>query len=763
MVFGQIGSGYQIQREGTEEILKVDATSWDFVPSIEDNSVVMAWIIDRLSETPSIARIIFSQRRNYTYDTEQTGILIEIANIYKMLVSQKKNLSLYELSVYKNSYRYIERWREQMQYLLLNLMKYDPIGAYVEVRRFIRDERIKIKHADLSDVELIESYLEILNQIYNLLDNTTLIKLAKDKIAGYKVGEDRGLYSLIFSPALSPDFMFTRLMARHPLDGMEIDVYKFNNSEVYMYDVPGDIKHLYHLTPPEFRLTEDKYDLLDTARNVLAGHKPKEEEFLDPERMRRTFFNIGKDLVRELADRKNVSLNYEELNELASILVRYTVGFGLIEVLLQDKKIQDINVNSPIGQSPVFILHEDYDECLTNIVPSMDDADGWATKFRLLSGRPLDEANPVLDTELSIPGARSRVAIVQKPLNPYGIAFAFRRHRDEPWTYPLFIKNKMMSPLCAGLLSFLIDGSRSMLFAGTRSSGKTSLLGASLLEIMRKYRIISVEDTLELDVDTMRKIGYNIQALKVRSALTKGGTEVPADEGIRTSLRMGDSSLIVGEIRSQEAFALFEAMRIGALANVVAGTIHGDSPYGVFDRVVNDLKVPRTSFKAIDVIVVSNPVKSSDGLHKWRRVMQVTEVRKHWEEDPLREQGFVDIFTYDPKKDSLDVSQDLANGEIEVLKKIAGNVKEWAGDWDAIIDNINLRANIKEKLIDYSDKANMPDLLEADFVVDANDMFHIISDNIKEEVGNLDSKRILFEFDNLLKGKIRERKFHQSG
>ena len=143
--------------------------------------------------------------------------------------------------------------------------------------------------------------------------------------------------------------------------------------------------------------------------------------------------------------------------------------------------------------------------------------------------------------------------------------------------------------------------------------------------------------------------------------------------------------------------------------------------------------------------------------------MQVTEVRKHWEEDPLREQGFVDIFTYNPKKDTLDVSQDLANGEIEVLKKIAGNVKEWAGDWDAIIDNINLRANIKEKLIDYSDKANMPDLLEADFVVDANDMFHIISDNIKEEVGSLDSKRILFEFDNWLKGKIRERKFHKSG
>ena len=73
--------------------------------------------------------------------------------------------------------------------------------------------------------------------------------------------------------------------------------------------------------------------------------------------------------------------------------------------------------------------------------------------------------------------------------------------------------------------------------------------------------------------------------------------------------------MIVGEVRSVEARALYEAMRVGALANVVAGTIHGASPYGVFDRVVNDLQVPITSFKATDIITVVNPVKSADGMH----------------------------------------------------------------------------------------------------------------------------------------------------
>jgi len=244
--------------------------------------------------------------------------------------------------------------------------------------------------------------------------------------------------------------------------------------------------------------------------------------------------------------------------------------------------------------------------------------------------------------------------------------------------------------------------------------------------------------------------------MKVAAALTKGSSEVPADEGIRTTLRMGDSALIVGEIRSKEALALYEAMRIGALANVVAGTIHGDSPYGVFDRVVNDLQVPRTSFKATDIIVVANPIKSADGLHRWRRVTQITEVRKHWEQDPLLENGFVDLMKYSSITDQLEPSDDLINGESEILKSIAGNVKDWAGNWDAVWDNILLRTKIKEALVNLSEKVNMPSLLEAEFNILANDHFHRISDKIKEEVGDLDSKRIFFDWNEWLKRSVKK-------
>jgi type IV secretory pathway ATPase VirB11/archaellum biosynthesis ATPase len=749
---------YELVKEGPDTLLKINATSWSSTPNIENNPLIMARVIDLLIENPNVTRIIFTQRRNYIYNYEQTQMLIEISNIYNHLFKQKNILTLGLINKDILFERLYEGWRVTLQNIVFNLLRQDPIGAYVEVIRLTREEKINLeKTENLKEAQIRTSYIDLLNNIRRLFEETRLINLAKSYIAGYNVMQDRQLYRLFFRPEITPDFMFTRLMAEPPLEAEEIDIYKIDkDTEINLYKIPGDIKILYHLTPPEFRLDEEKYELLDLARLALIEHKPSKEEFTDPEKMRQTFFNVGRDLLQELAVHKGIQINLKEIEDLANILVRYTVGFGLIEVLLQDQKIQDVTINGPIGETPIFIVHQDYDECVTNIIPSLEDGESWASKFRLLSGRPLDEANPVLDTELILRNARARVSVISKPLNPTGLAFALRRHRDDPWTYPLFIKNRMINPLAAGLLSFLVDGARTILFSGTRSSGKTSLLGSTLVEIMRKYRIISVEDTAELPIDSLRKLGYNIQPMKVRSALMHSSSELGADEGIRTSLRLGDSSLIVGEIRSIEAQALYEAMRIGALANVVAGTIHGADPYGVYDRVVNDLKVPRTSFKATDVIVISNPVKSADGLHKFRRVLQITEVRKHWEEDPLKENGFIDLMAYDTKEDTLKPSQDLINGDSEILKSIAGNIREYVGNWDAVWENILLRARIKETLVKYALKIKFDWLLESKFTVQSNDIFHQISDQVKEEIGYPDSKRIFFQWDDWVKRAIKQ-------
>ncbi len=745
---------YDIIREGEDIILRVDCEGCSFFPSLEDEPRLMGMTIDMLSEVGTVTQLVFVQKRDFEYDEGQVALLSELAAVYKNLVKQK---FAYGLLAKPDCARWVNPRYTLIQNILYRTFKADPVAAYVELKRLIREEKRQIE-ANITTpegVQCLQNYFRLLQETIGMLEQTKLIQLAQPYLPGFQPG-DRTIYRRLFSPTIKPDFMFTKLMATFPSEGEELASYQVGDSEITIFQLPETVQYLYHMVPPEFKLSEEKYELLDAARKIMAEHQPKRSEFVDPERMRQVFTSVGTDLLEELSNHRNLHLRNKDRDDLAEILVRYTVGFGLIEVLLADDKVQDITINSPMGRIPMFIVHNDFGDCTTNIIPTAPEGESWASKLRMISGRPLDEANPILDTELILPQARARVAAIAAPLNPTGLAYSIRRHRDKPWTLPLFMNTKMLTPLAAGALSFLIDGSRTILVAGTRSSGKTSLLGAVMVDIMRRSRIITIEDTLELPVDALRKLGYNVQSMKVASALTRGTTEVSADEGIRSTLRLGDSSLIVGEVRSVEARALYEAMRVGALANVVAGTIHGDSPYGVFDRVVNDLGVPRTSFKATDLIVVANPVRSPDGIHRYRRVTQITEVRKLWEDDPLTENGFVDLFKYDPQIDALVPTNDLLRGDSDVIKSVAGSVKEWAGNWDAVWDNIQLRAKVKETLVATANKLKNFDLLEAGFYIRANDEFHRISEQVREEVGVLDSQRIFFQWNEWLKNAVRK-------
>lgn len=722
-------------------LLIVNCANCLFGSSLEDFDVCFAKTIDKLIELKNVERIVLSGIREYEYDFEQTKILMEIADVYDKLVN-RENILNYSLLGNQKCDRCFPRRTSEIKFIIQEMIRKDPIGAYIKIQRMIKVNLEKAEKESLMCRACYQYYVnKVLLPIKNELEKTKLIQAVKNKLHKYRLG-DRSLYGIVFNPLIRPQFMLTRYRPIPPKGGIPIERYDVDGITIEIFRVPDQVRLYYHITPPEFRLSDESYTVLDDARKYLAGHRPTEREFSEPEKTREIFMNMGKDVVRRLVRSRKLDLTPNEVDEMANILVRYTVGFGILEVLLTDDKLQDIYINSPIGTVPIYVGHDQFEECETNLIPSREDAEGWATRFRLLSGRPLDEANPVLDTELFVPGGRARVCVITRTLSPEGMGYALRRHRERPWTYPLFMNVKYIDSLFAGLMSFLIDGSRALLIAGGRSSGKTSLLAATMLEIMKKFRIVTQEDTLELPVIQLRDLGYNIERLKSRSVITKVETELPAEEALRTALRLGDTCLIVGEVRSVEAKALYEAMRIGALANVVAGTIHGESAYGVFDRVVNDLGVPPTSFKATDIVVVCGMLRSADGLRKFRRVVEVTEIRKHWKEDPVEEGGFANLMEYSSKEDMLKPTGTLLNGESYIINEIAKRVKEWHGNWDAVWSNIELRGKIKQTILDYANRLKRPEILEAEVTSKSNEIFHLIADEVRREVGSLDSKMI---------------------
>ena len=130
---------HQIIREGTDEIMHINYETIPKLPSIEEDPICMAQIIEKLSKTPQINRIVFHQRKRYEYGYNQTQTLIEIANIYNHFLKQKNILSLAAIGAYGNKTNKLQA----LQYLTLNLLRTDPIGAFVETKRLIREEKIK--------------------------------------------------------------------------------------------------------------------------------------------------------------------------------------------------------------------------------------------------------------------------------------------------------------------------------------------------------------------------------------------------------------------------------------------------------------------------------------------------------------------------------------------------------------------------------------------------------------------------------------------
>jgi type IV secretory pathway ATPase VirB11/archaellum biosynthesis ATPase len=447
----------------------------------------------------------------------------------------------------------------------------------------------------------------------------------------------------------------------------------------------------------------------------------------------------------ELMDIKKEFERFKESNVTENEYIKkWFLGYGILEHLLRDKKVLEINVNPPANKTPMRIVHADYDECVTNIYPSEDFLNYLATRLKINTGRPLNKAQPQLDGEIAVgKGTKARVAAIADPFSVFGIGYSIRKHRERPWTLPLFMRNKMTNAWFAGLLSLCIAHGRTFLSAGPRGSGKTSLLGSLLLEILPKYRIITIEDTQELPINAYKKLGYDLLPLKVRSALLKEGMEMPFDTGLRTSLRLGDSCLIIGEIRSKEAKVLYEAMRVGAMSNVVAGTVHSDSPYGVYDRVVNDLDVPKGSFKVTDLIIIVNQIKSTTGLSRKRRVIQVTEVLKDWQDEPK----FQDLMVYDPNKDDLKPTANLLNGKSVLLKQILERTRGYKGYKDVVKD-IRLRGWAKELHVKMAQDAEQ---LEAPYISKANILFAKLFENIQPLKSKKTEKEFMLKFQKHLK------------
>jgi flagellar protein FlaI len=390
----------------------------------------------------------------------------------------------------------------------------------------------------------------------------------------------------------------------------------------------------YLMDLPEYRLNPIHIQVLAESLDEILDDVPEDLEIQSLATVRPHIKARAKDIIYgKLAKRAQGPMTSKELEReaegLAGLLSKYTAGYGILETLLDDPVVQDIYIDAPSSQNAVQIVLRGGDsdcvrqKCRTNAFVGRRDLKSFVSRVKFETGLPFSEAHPVLEADIRRLGAR--VTLVGPPLSDRGVAVAIRKHSEGIWPLHLLISAGSLSPLLASFLWACVVGRRTVLLAGSRGAGKTTLLASMMLEFPISQRIILIEDTPEIPVRRMQDLGYDVQALRFSEGMQAARNT--AEQSLRVSLRMGESSIVIGEVRGTEARILYESMRAGSAGSSVLGTIHGNSAKGVLDRAVEDLGVSERAFSSTDMIVIMGLLRSPDGTRFERRVTEVAEVR----------------------------------------------------------------------------------------------------------------------------------------
>ena len=334
--------------------------------------------------------------------------------------------------------------------------------------------------------------------------------------------------------------------------------------------------------------------LLEEIRDeLITMMRIKVTELMDPSTFKETKDKFYSKSL-ELLEKQLPGISPEKKKVLAGILLHEMLGLGPIEILLADGNLEEIVINS--SKEPIWVYHKKHGWLKTNVtIPNEIQIHDYASSIGRKVGRQITTLDPLLDAHL-ITGDRVNATLF--PISTFGNTITIRMFRRKPWTITDFIENKTVSSEVAALMWLAIQYEMSMIVSGGTASGKTSLLGAIMPFIQPNQRIISIEDTRELNLPSF----LHWIPLTTREANPEGKGEITMLELLVNSLRMRPDRIIVAEIRRQrQAEVLFEAMHTG---HSVYATLHADTVEQTYRRLVNPpINVPETLLEALDIIV----------------------------------------------------------------------------------------------------------------------------------------------------------------
>jgi len=303
-------------------------------------------------------------------------------------------------------------------------------------------------------------------------------------------------------------------------------------------------------------------------------------------------------------------------------LERDILGFGKIDAIMHDPAVEDISCGG-VGR-PVFIWHRDYDAMRTNLVfESEEELDDFVVKQVHRAGKHTSAAFPLVD--LTLPGKHRLSVYYRKEVTPFGTSFTVRKFRDDPLTIIDLVETGTIDEELAAYFWMLMENKISMMVLGSTGAGKTTTLNAICCLIQPAHKICTVEEVAEINLPH-----ENWFSLVARSGFgLENQGEIDLFTLIKSALRHRPDFIVVGEVRGEEAYVLFQALATG---HGGLCTMHADSVSSAIKRLLQkpmDIAPGNIPLMNCSVVIKKVRLRSAGGIGhgtSCRRVVQVSEI-----------------------------------------------------------------------------------------------------------------------------------------
>ncbi len=317
---------------------------------------------------------------------------------------------------------------------------------------------------------------------------------------------------------------------------------------------------------------------------------------------------------------REISIGPLSIERLIYYIQRDFVGYGPADALILDPEVEDISCDGV--EVPLFIFHGKYESVKTNVVFADEDTlNSFIVSLGQRCGKAVSVSAPILDG--TTPEGHRVQATYSREVTTRGASFTIRRFKERPFTPVDLITTGSASPEMIAYLWLAAEQGESLIICGGPASGKTSTLNAVALFIPPTSKIVSIEDTREVNLPHENWIpGATRSGTGDRGPDGKAAGEIDMFDLVRAALRQRPNYIIVGEVRGKETYTMFQAMATG---HTTYSTMHADSVKSMVNRLENPpINTPRILLSALNNVIIQVQARTAKGVV--RRVKQILEI-----------------------------------------------------------------------------------------------------------------------------------------